>query len=372
MQLRDFGKRSGYKVPAANIGGMRFPREVNTAISLIRHAIDSGMRYIDTSRGYGESEWILSRALRDGYRDKVILSTKWAPWITKIDADDAPTAAGVRKRIEESLIRLDVDFLDYYQVWNIDNRDHYAQATAPGGMLDGIRQAIDDGLVRRTGFTTHDSVENITEYVKEADWCDIILFSYNLMNRRYAPAIAAAHEQGIGTIVMNPVGGGVLAEPSGILQELAASVGAETVPELAIRFVLSNPDVTTIISGISEHADVDNTIAAAEKPPFSTEAMQQISRFLDDRTPEKTGFCTGCKYCMPCPYGIDIPAVMSCINQARYWGLKQQATRKYARIKGPRADACTQCGACEEKCTQNLPIREEMKYAAKYLAPDGD
>lgn len=370
MRLHDFGNRSGLQVPPVNIGAMRLPKDVGDAIDLIRYAIDSGMRYIDTSRGYGESEWILGRALKNGYRDKVILSTKCAPWITKIRPADAPTAATVRRRIEESLLRLDVDYLDYYQVWNIDSREHYDQAVAPGGMVDGIRQAIDDGLVRRTGFTTHDDVENLKEYVKEADWCDIILFTYNLMNRQYAPAIAAAREQGIGTIIMNPVGGGVLAESSPVLQKLADDVGAETVPELAIRYVLSNPDVTTIISGISKKSDVDASVAAAEKPTFSDDAMQRISAFLDDLTPEKTGFCTGCKYCLPCPHGINIPAIMSSINDARYWGLIERARKKYSRINGPKADACTECGVCEERCTQGLSIPEEMKYAAANLAAE--
>ncbi len=367
MELREFGKRSGLMVPPVNIGAMRLPQDVKDAVGLIRYAIDSGMRYIDTSRGYGESEWILGRALEDGYRDKVILSSKCSPWITKIRPDDAPTAEKVRHRLEETLLRLGVDYLDYYQVWNIDSREHYEQATAPGGMVDGILGAIRDGLVRRTGFTTHDSVENLLDYVKEADWCDIILFTYNLLNRQYAPAIAAAHENGIGTIIMNPVAGGALAEASPVLQNLADEVGAETVPELAIRFILSNPNVTTIISGISKKSDIDHTIAAAEKPAFSAEAMDRIASFLDERTPEKTGFCTACKYCLPCPQGIDIPAVMNCINDARYWGLVEQARRKYKGIQGAKADACTQCGACEKKCTQGLTIMAEMKYAAERL-----
>ncbi len=176
MQTIDFGKRSGFKVPRANIGGMRLPKDEDEAVDLIRFAIDSGMRYIDTSRGYGDSEIKIGKALKDGYREKVILSTKWSPWVTKIEDSDDTSADAVCRRIEESMRRLDVDYLDYYQIWNINNRENYDKAVAPGGMLEGIEKCIDRGLVGHTGFTTHDSVENLLTYIAEADWCEINSF----------------------------------------------------------------------------------------------------------------------------------------------------------------------------------------------------
>jgi len=369
MQLRNFGTRSGFQVPPVNIGGMRLPGDAKDAIYLIRYAIDAGMRYIDTSRGYGESEWIIGKALRDGYREKVILSTKSSPWIIKVRSDDKPDAATVRRRIEESLQRLDVDYLDYYQVWNIDSREHYEEAVKPGGMVDGIQQAIKDGLVRRTGFTTHDSVENLKEYVKEAEWCDIILFTYNLLNREYQLAIQAASEAGIGTLIMNPVGGGCLAENSPVLMELAKQVGAADVPELAIRYIISNPHVTSAISGIHKTSDIDHTVAAAEKPLFSKEQMEKINEFLEARAPESSGYCTGCEYCLPCPEGINIPAVMKCVYNARSWGLWDKARQEYRNIDpNKRAEVCTGCRQCEPKCTQSLAIAEEMKWAVDNLS----
>ncbi len=367
MKLRDFGRRSGLCLPVVNMGAMRFPKDVKDAISLIRYAIDSGMRYIDTSRGYGESEWVLGKALKDGYREKVVLSTKSSPWIIKVRPDDEASAATVRHRIEESLLRLDTEYLDYYQVWNIDSREHYDQATAPGGMVEGIQQAIKDGLVRRTGFTTHDSVENVKDYVQETDWCDIILFTYNLLNRSYEPAIKAAWKAGIGTLVMNPVGGGKLTEDSPVLKELASQVGADDLPELAIRYVLSNPYVSTIISGINQIQDVDHTMTAAEKPLFSTEQMGKINQFLESRAPEKSNFCTACGYCLPCPQGIDIPAVMKAVHTARGWGLMQTARQQYRTIKTQGGDVCTECGFCINKCTQSLDIPAEINWAAKNL-----
>jgi len=249
-KLIDFGQRSGQQVTALSIGAMRLPRNSDKAIKLLRKAIDNGLRYIDTSRGYGESELIVGRALKDGYREKVILSTKWSPWITKIDEDDDNSSDCVRRRIEESMLRLDVDYLDYYQVWNINSRQAYDQAIAKGGMVDGIKKAKAEGLIGHIGFTTHDSVENLLTYIEEADWCEILLTSYSMLNTTYAPVIAAAHAKGIGTVTMNPVAGGRLSESSPVLSALAKRVGAHSVADMAIRYVLSNPDIDTILNGV--------------------------------------------------------------------------------------------------------------------------
>ncbi len=163
MNLRPFGTRSGFQVNPVSIGAMRLPGDATDAVALIRRAIDAGMVYIDTSRGYGESEFLLGRALRDGYREKVVLSSKCSPWIKKVREDDDGSADSVVRRIEEQLLRLDVEYLDVYQVWNIHNPEGWETATRPGGMVDGIRKAIDRGLVGHAGFTTHDSPESLLE-----------------------------------------------------------------------------------------------------------------------------------------------------------------------------------------------------------------
>ena len=371
MKQTPFGQRSGFQVPPVNIGGMRLPQDTDEAVSLLRHAIDSGLRYIDTSRGYGDSEIKIGKALKDGYRQKVILSTKWAPWITRIEESDNSSADCVRKRIEESMKRLDVDYLDYYQVWNIDSREHYDQAMAKGGMVDGIQRAISDKLVGHTGFTTHDSVENLLTYVAEADWCEIILFTYNLLNPLYEKAIAAAHARGIGTLVMNPLAGGLLGHDSPMLRRLAAQAGAGSIPELAVRFLISNPAVTTLIAGIAKRSDVDDTVAAVNRGPFAPAEMARLREGLAELLAANRAFCTGCRYCLPCCRGIDIPAIMNQIAQYRFWGLQKPARDGYRNLKGPRADACIQCGQCEAKCTQHLPVMDELNYAVRNLAAGG-
>jgi predicted aldo/keto reductase-like oxidoreductase len=365
MELIDFGKRSGLEVPRANFGGMRLPDDHDEAVAVIRHAIDAGMRYIDTCRGYGESEIKIGKALKDGYRERVLVSSKWCPWNMKVEEDDAPTAERMRRRLEESLKRLDVDYVDFYQLWSINKPEQWEAATGRGGMLDGVRRAVDEGLVRHTGFTTHDSVENLLGYLPDADWCEVILVSYNMLDTRYAPVISRARELGIGTIVMNPVAGGRLVGESPVLLELAREVGARDVPELALRWLLSNPDLDTYISGVHRESDADAAVAAVEAGPLSDEDYARVNSFIAENAREAVNFCTGCGYCKPCPREIDIPGVMARVYEDRFWGLREAATKRYRRMKEPRADACVACGECEAKCTQKLEISEEMRYAAE-------
>lgn len=369
MQLRRFGTRSGFEVAPVSIGAMRLPEDCLDAVALIRYAIDAGMRYIDTSRGYGESEFKLGAALKEGYRERVMLSSKCSPWIKKVREDDDGSADSVRRRIDESLLRLGVDRLDVYQVWNVNSREAWELATKRGGMVDGIRRAQAEGLVGHIGFTTHDTVENLLDYLDMAEWAELLLVTYNLLNRTYEPVLERARERGMGTIVMNPVGGGRLTENSDVMMSLATSVDATSVADLAVRYVLSNPNVDTILCGMTRPRDVDDTIASAKAAPFSPSEVEEVNRFFAALSRESVGFCTGCKYCLPCPAGIRIPAILSAVYDARFLGFSDSARRAYARATREISPAaCTDCGACETKCTQHLKVRSELKYAMETLA----
>lgn len=365
-----FGRRSGFTIPRVNIGAMRLPKNDGEAVALIRRAIDSGMKYIDTCRGYGPSEGKLGKALKDGYREKVILSTKWSPWVKKIEETDDASADCVLRRIEESMERLDVDYLDFYQVWNINTRERYDEAVRPGGFVEGIMKAKERGLVGHTGFTTHDSVENLLTYLDEADWCEVLLVTYNMLNRTYEPVLAKAKQKGIGTIVMNPVGGGKLASAGTAFDDAVGEMGCTGLADLAIRWVLANPDVDTIISGLAKVSDVDDSLASAGRPRFSPEEWEAINRVVDARSAVGLGFCTRCEYCMPCPREVNIPRVMDAIYDHRYLGFIEEGRKIYHSIgdqwtKGKNAKACTSCGDCVPKCTQGLDIPAEMAWARK-------
>ncbi len=369
-----FGKRCGLRVPRTSLGGMRLPGDVDQAVAVIRHAIDAGMVYIDTSRGYGDSEIKIGKALRDGYRERVLLSTKWAPWITHIEPSDDASADCVLRRIEESMRRLDVDVLDFYQVWNLHTPEQYEQTRRPGGFLDGVRRARERGLVRHIGLTSHWQPEELEGMLGEMDWCEVLLVSYNVLNQSYAGVLAKARELGIGTIVMNPVAGGRFAENSAVFQPLLEQLGAVSCADLAIRYVLSNPDVDTLISGINKVADVDDTLASAARPRFTVAQCGAVAAFIEGLSRRKVGFCTGCGYCMPCPQEVNIPQVMEAIYNERFLGFHGNAVAQHHQIgsvpwiKGKNAAACTACGECVAKCTQHLPIPDEMAFARAHLS----
>jgi len=352
---------------------MRLPGDIDQAVAVIRHAIDAGMAYIDTSRGYGDSEIKIGKALRDGYRERVMLSTKWAPWITHIEPTDDASADCVLRRIEESMRRLDVPVLDFYQVWNLHNAADYELTRRPGGFLDGVRRARDLGLVRHIGMTSHWDPAELVDRLGEMDWCEVLLVSYNVLNRGYAKVLAKARELGIGTLVMNPVAGGRFAENSPVFKPLIERLGAVSCADLAVRYVLSNPDVDTIITGVNKAADVDDTLASAARPRFTPEGCAEVAAFVDGLSRQKVGFCTACGYCLPCPQEVNIPQVMEAVYNERFLGFHENAVAHHRQIgsvpwiKGKNATACTACGTCVPKCTQKLPIPDEMAFAREHL-----
>jgi len=362
----DFGKRSGLKVYPVSIGAMRLPDE-EQAIPLIRQAIDANMIYIDTCYYYDGSEIKVGKSLKDGYREKVILSSKWSPWIRK-DPKNEPTADCTYKHLLESLERLDVEYFDFYQVWNINNEDAYNHTTKKGGVLEGILRAMDEGLVKHTGFTTHDSAENVSRYIDEADWCETILFGYNMMTPKYIDTIAKAHEKGIATAVMNPVAGGLLARDSSVFKQTTKeTVGIDDPVEAAYRYLMGDENIDTILCGINRPSDITSTIEYCQKTPLTAEHRQTLSEAMYKLSTDS--FCTNCNYCMPCPQGINIPAMVAVAWHDRIHkisDLPQEIYEVFMRESNPNRSAepseCTECGQCEQKCTQKLKIINEMKY----------
>lgn len=368
-KIVDFGKRSGLKVHPVSIGAMRLPEDTGKAVSLLRQAIDSGMIYIDTSRGYGDSELKLAKALKDGYREKIILSTKWCPWNIKVEPTDDTSADCTYKRILESMKRLDVDFLDFYQLWSINNNEQYLQATCKGGMLDGIFRAKKEGLVKHIGFTTHDTPENVSKYIDEADWCEAILFTCNMLYRTYEDQIAKVHEKGIATIVMNPICGGVFAQDSPPLNRAVKKIiGSENIVQIAHRWLKSNKNIDTIICGINKPLDIVSTIENYEKEPLTSQEVKKLNIELAKLSNKNSGFCVDCKYCLPCPKNIYIPGFMQAAYFSEYLKVDDRCKDIYGWQLNPAnvsksADPadCIECGKCEQKCTQKIKIIEILK-----------
>jgi predicted aldo/keto reductase-like oxidoreductase len=191
-----------------------------------------------------------------------------------------------------------------------------------------------------------------------------------MLDRQLEEAIAYAHEKGMGVVVMGPVAGGRLGSSSEVLSEMLPQV--QRVPELALRFVLSNPNVTVALSGMGTMQMVEeNTATASDAVSLSEEDRQAIAEHLERLSRMADLYCTGCGYCMPCPNEVDIPYIFQKYNEARVYGLwdvSRRSYREWRRRSGKRADACVECGLCEEKCPQHIPIREQLAEAHAALS----
>ena len=351
MRFRPLG-RSGVMVSELSFGCGRLPEDDDESTRVIHAAIDAGCNYFETATFYcnGRCQEKTGLGVR-GYTDRVMVSAKQG-----VLPDT--TADAYRAELERQFSVLGVDAVEWLQVGWL-TLEALPYLTKKGGTMEAIHRAMEEGLVKHLGFTGHDTPEHFIAILNTGLFESMTL-TYNLLNRSYEPAIAAAHELGVGVVVMNPVGGGVLGEPSPELQQ--AIPGVTSTAALALRFVLANPGVSTACSGMASVEMVAENVATVEALPALTDAESArfyavIKQFeaLGER------FCTGCRYCMPCPHGVDIPACFRQYNLHAVYGLKQHARQAYLGLpEAQRASACTRCGECEAKCPNRLPVMTQL------------
>jgi len=364
MQYREFGN-TGIKLSALGWGLMRLPQDDEEAVRVIRHGIDLGINYLDTAPGYGDgwSERMLGEAIQGYDRSKLYLSTK-----NPLQCD---TREGWRERLETSLERMRCDYIDFYQVghglsWQA-LEDNFSKAG-----IHEARKAQEEGLIRHWCLSCHDNPENMLKLLETGLFRGMTL-QYNLLDRANEPVIEYARENGLGIAIMGPVGGGRLGFPSEQISSMLTSAQATT-PEVAIRFVLANPGVTVALSGMNSIEMVEENVATASREEvLSAEEKGAIEQALEENKRLSELYCTGCNYCMPCPNNVGIPQCFSFMNMHKVWGLTENAKSGYKRL-GPDnrhghlpASACIECGECEEKCPQNIPIIEQLKETAAAL-----
>jgi predicted aldo/keto reductase-like oxidoreductase len=363
MQYREYGK-TGVRVPVLGFGALRLPKKPERAVEILRRAFDLGVNYVDTAASYpasnhGANERLVGEALR-GYRDHVYVATKNHYKGTSVDEWQV--------YLERSLKNLGVDTIDFYHLHAL-RWDVYRQKLVPGGITERFRKAKEEGVIRHTCFSSHDKPENIVKLIDTGEF-DGMLVQYNLLDRANEDAIAHAHEQGMGVAIMGPVGGGRLVAPSERILGMAGE--AKSTPEVALRFVLSNPHVTLALSGMKTLKMVEENAATANREGvLSAEERQRFVEAVEEVQQLSDLYCTGCGYCLPCPNKVYIPGNFEALNYYRVWGLEALARRRYKELgknKSRRwAAACVECGECEPKCPQNIPIREWLKEVAATL-----
>ncbi|MCX7003534.1 MAG: aldo/keto reductase [bacterium] len=371
MHHRPLGK-TGLQISALGFGAMRLPMQrrggaehvrVREAVRLMRHAYASGINYVDTAYGYcaGESEAVVGKAVR-GLRDQLIVSTKLPVWQVKKRAD-------FMRLLEEQLRRLALAHVDIYYLHGIGAASLH-NTILKHHLLDEAEKARRKGLIRFLSFSFHDKPEAMKEIIDTGAFASV-LCQYNLLDRANEAMMAYAKAQGLGVIVMGPVGGGRLGHPGAVIRDLLPKQAVSS-PELALRFVLSNPNVDCALSGMSAVAQVDeNVCVAAQRAPLSAREQNHIRRVMDKLQHMARLYCTGCGYCLPCPHEVRIPECFEAMNLYRVYGLLAAAQARYTTIgnwpKGRRADACTQCGSCEAKCPQHIQIRAQLAEVRRAL-----
>ncbi|MFP5222556.1 MAG: aldo/keto reductase [Acidobacteriota bacterium] len=377
--------KTGDELSILGFGCMRFPMadgqiDEARAIAQIRSAIDSGVNYVDTAWPYhgGESEPLLGRALKDGYRERVKIATKLPTWLinTREDMD---------RYLNAQLERLQTDHIDYYLVHALDGSSW--DAIKALGVCEFLDQAKKDGRIVNAGFSFHGLPEDFSRIVDGYPWifCQI---QYNYLDQQYqagTDGLKYAASKGLGVVIMEPLRGGNLGLPTA--PPAVAAIWDEaktrrTPVEWALRWVWNHPEVTVVLSGMNVEEHIAENLAIANEAHANSLTPEELE--LVDRAGKKyqelmqVG-CTGCAYCMPCPAGVKIPICFDFFNKMHMFGNVEEAKFMYiAFVCGVTgsgepgfASQCVACGECLDKCPQHIAIPEMMeRVAAEMEGPD--
>ncbi len=375
MKYRKFGHLD-IQTSILGFGAMRLPtighEETNIdraqAIAMIHYAFDHGVNYIDTAYGYhgGQSEVLVGEALQGGYRQKTYLATKLPVWLAQHSQD-------FDRLLHEQLERLKTDWIDFYLLHALTRERWYQVRDL--GVLEWAEKKIAQGVIRSLGFSFHDHLPAFKEIVDAYHW-DFCQIQYNYMDQDYQAGkeglLYAAPKMAV--IVMEPLRGGRLTNPPDPVREILAQAPApRSYTEWGLLWVWNHKEVTLLLSGMSSLAQVKENIAIAAKAEvgmLTQTELELIERVKEAYLKIKAIDCTECRYCTPCPQGVDIPRNFALYNEGVRYNFNFEAPRWAYHHEMPpeeRAENCIQCGTCEEKCPQNLPIMELLRKAKEVL-----
>jgi predicted aldo/keto reductase-like oxidoreductase len=380
MIYRKFGK-TGLEVSTLGFGCMRLPLinadgkfnhgegkidEVRAA-EILHWAIDNGVNYVDTAYSYheGNSELFLGRALRDGYREKVYLATKLPSWMVQTRED-------MDRYLNESLKRLQTEYIDFYLVHAVNIL--FWPNLIKNGLFEFLDSALTDGRIRYAGFSFHDELDLFKEVVDAYPWsfCQI---QYNYLDENYQAGKAGlkyAADRGLGVVIMEPLRGGRLAAniPPMVRQIWDQSEIKRSPAEWALRFLWDDPRISVVLSGMNQVDQVEENVRIASQTYANTLSMTEktlIEKVKAIYHSRMKVHCTSCRYCMPCPAGVNIPGCFTMFNNAHMMDDIPTFRTTYNIQIGSnhKASNCVECGQCEESCPQGIPIRDMLKETVK-------
>lgn len=376
MQYRE--DKYGKPLSILGFGCMRFSKkgnniDIDKAEKEIMAAYNAGVNYFDTAYVYPGSEAAIGEIFeRNQIRDKVNIATKLPQYLIS-------SRQAIDRYFNEELLRLRTDHVDYYLMHHVTDVAMWEKLKAVG-ILDWIKEKKESGAIRNIGFSYHGNTENFLKVLNDYDW-DICQIQYNYLDevtQAGKDGLKAAHAKGIPVVIMEPLRGGKLVNmlPENARKAMRESGRDWTPAQWGLKWLYDQKEVTVVLSGMNSLEMVEeNCRAAAETPAgILTEAdratLEKVKAGIREK--EKVG-CTGCRYCMPCPQGVDIPGIFRCYN-AMYTESKSQGRFQFAQTVGLTkepafASLCIQCGKCEKHCPQSIPIREKLKEADKALRP---
>lgn len=374
MQFRNFGK-DGWKVSTLGFGAMRLPGlpdgsvDVEQSIKLIRYGIDNGINYVDTAYIYhnGLSEGIVAQALKDGYRQKVRIATKSPGHLVK-SADDFD------RILDEQLTRLEDSKIDYYMFHGIG--DSGLQQIKDLKLLSRMEKAKNEGKIGHIGFSFHDNLQvfkRIIDSYDEWDFCQIQFNYMDINNQAGLEGLRYAASRDIPVIVMEPLLGGRLARPPKSILQIFQKSGIKRSPaEWSLQWIWNHPEVSVVLSGMNSIEQLNENLASADRAKENSlsesdlKIIQTVTKEFSSRTSIP---CTKCRYCMPCPSGVEIPWNLEQYNEGIIYGDIGSPRFVYNTFIKPenRASACVSCSICETKCPQKINISQWMPKIHKVL-----
>jgi predicted aldo/keto reductase-like oxidoreductase len=374
MKYRRFGKLE-WQASALGFGAMRLPIiegdpariDEPEATKMIEYAIDHGVNYLDNAYPYhrGNSEALVGRILQKGYRKKVRIATKMPCWLVNSQQD-------MDKYFDEQLRRLQVDYVDFYLFHGL-NKERWQKLTELGA-LEWAERRVDEGRIKHLGFSFHDAYQVFKEIVDSYNRWTMCQILYNYMDSDFqagTKGLRYAASKGLAVVVMEPIAGGRLAtKPLDQVQAVWDSAEKRRTPvDWALQWVWNHPEVSVVLSGMSTMQQVVENVKSADLSGPRNLSRKELA--IIKRAAQKyreLGFvaCSACRYCLPCPQGVNIPQIISLYNEFYMKDRSDEVKSKYWEYVTPESQAkrCARCKQCENLCPQQLPVSDIMSRAA--------
>lgn len=354
----------GCEISRLGYGGMRFPKngdevDVEEAVKLLRKAYDMGVNYFDTAVVYhkGESEKIFGKAFEIYDRSSYYLADKMSIWVCKDEQE-------MKDLFERQLKTLKTDYIDFYLVHSL-NRNHY-QKVKEFHCVEFLQEMKRQGKIKHLGFSFHDTYPVFTQILNDYDW-DFVQIQLNYLdwqNQGAEQLYRELEKRNLPCMVMEPVRGGYLAT----LDEQRAKPFLEMEPNRsiaswAIRWVESLPQVTVVLSGMSDMAQLeDNVSLLTGFEPMNEKELEAVAKVVEEIRKVNDIPCTGCRYCMDCPMGVDIPEIFAIYSRLKIFGKDKSFVEDYKEVmeNGNGAEHCIGCQQCMNHCPQSIEIPDKL------------